>query len=92
MDWRAKIGADILQQLDGKSRGRLSVIVQHDLGPTLPRRLQGLRIKKTMPCISAFSAELFANEIAFLAKNKDIRYISSNRPVSSGNNLTVRFS
>lgn len=83
MEWRAKIGADILQQLDGKSRGRLSVIVQHDLGPTLPKTIQALRIMKTMPFISAFAAELSADEISFLAKHKDIRYISSNRPVSS---------
>ncbi|MDP3488324.1 MAG: S8 family serine peptidase [Bacillota bacterium] len=42
-----------------------------------------MRIKKTMPYISAFSAELSADEIVFLAKHNDINYISSNRPVSS---------
>ena len=87
MEWRAKIGADILQQMDGKSRSRISVIVQHDLGPTLPRVLQGLRIKSTLAYLSAFSAELSPDEISFLAKHKDIHYISSNRPVSSCLNI-----
>jgi len=87
VDWQDKVGADLLRLMTNKPRSRISVIVQYEAGKGIPRTMRAMKIKSSLPLVSAILADLTSNEITFLAKQKDIRFISSNRPVSTCLNI-----
>ena len=87
-EWRHKVGKDLLQLVEERSRTtRLRVLVQHNCGETLPHVIGHIKVIKTMPLIGAFCAELTPMEIGHLAKQQEIRFISSDRIVTTCMNI-----
>lgn len=83
MEWKHKVGMDVLKWMEARSSARLPVIVQHNSAGRLPEATRALKIRKCLPQISAFMAELTGEEISFLASQPCIIYISYNRSIKS---------